>query len=277
MKKQIALILISILAVMPAGAKTINNKTCTQFDAQTNFCRQNCIRYSCRNMNECPDDLKSCYADGNCKLPFFVPENNCNTPCFPNIQQKPQCPVIPDLPDTPVLPDEQEKPVIPEVNPDTPVIPDEPVIPETPEIPDEPIVPEKPENDTNTSTPSDNIIETLLSLINNERVKNGIAALTYDESLELCAYVRAKEIKTSFSHTRPNGTSCFTVLDEYNYKYSTAGENIAYGQETAEEVFNDWMNSQGHRENILSPSFTHIGMSRYVNGSVYWAQMFASK
>ncbi|MBP3579954.1 MAG: hypothetical protein J6K12_01770 [Clostridia bacterium] len=120
-------------------------------------------------------------------------------------------------------------------------------------------------------------IAVLFELVNNQRLKSGIAALTYDEDLEKCASVRSKEIQSLFSHTRPNGTRCFTVLDEYGYKYSTAGENIAYGQDSANEVFEAWMNSQGHRENILNPSYTRIGMAKYGTSTLYWAQMFASK
>jgi len=85
------------------------------------------------------------------------------------------------------------------------------------------------------------------------------------------AQVRAKEIKTSFSHTRPDGRSCFTALDEAGASYMGAGENIAIGQRTPEQVVNDWMNSEGHRKNILNSNFKYIGVG--VDGTA-WTQLF---
>lgn len=268
MKKQIALIIISMLAVMPAGAKSINNTQRTCIRPETDFkCTYNDFGFShltCTNgfgmCNSCADSFffgGLGWKDYNCF-------DDCFNPCIP-----PQ--MKPEAPDTPIIPDEPEVP-------DTPIVPDEPEVPDTPIVPDIPIVPEEPDNgETEENTPGDAEIAKLFALVNNERVRNGIAALTYDEALEMCANVRSVEIKSLFSHTRPNGQRCFTVLDEYGYDYSTAGENIAYGQESAVEVFEAWMNSEGHRENILSPSFTRIGMSCYESGTLYWAQMFASK
>jgi len=255
MKKQIALIIISMLAVMPAGAQNNNTDTqCTNPDFGSFKCSRVQHDFCC---NEYFYDYGT-----NCESFYGCPDFWQNPAFGTDI---PQCPDIPDVP---------EKPVIPET-PDTPDIPQTPIIPEVPEVPETPDV---PDNDvTENETPDNKEIAKLLTLVNNERVKNGIMPLTYDETLELCAYVRSVEIKSLFSHTRPNGTRCFTVLDEYGYDYSTAGENIAYGQDSAEEVFEAWMNSEGHRENILSPSFTRIGMSCHDSGTLYWAQMFASK
>jgi uncharacterized protein YkwD len=90
------------------------------------------------------------------------------------------------------------------------------------------------------------------------------------------AQLRANEIVQQFSHTRPNGQSCFTALQQFNVSYSTAGENIAYGQPDAQTVVNGWMNSPGHRANILNGSFkqTGIGVYRDAKGTYYWTQMF---
>ena len=89
------------------------------------------------------------------------------------------------------------------------------------------------------------------------------------------AQVRAEEIVTSFSHTRPNGSSFSTALKEQNVSYRGAGENIAWGQRSPEEVVNAWMNSAGHRANILNERFTTIGVGHYQKGSThYWAQLF---
>ena len=88
--------------------------------------------------------------------------------------------------------------------------------------------------------------------------------------------IRSKELVKLFSHTRPNGTSCFTVLEGISYR--CMGENIAAGQRTPKEVVTDWMNSPGHRANILSPDFTKIGVGLvYNSNSVYgyfWTQIF---
>ena len=87
---------------------------------------------------------------------------------------------------------------------------------------------------------------------------------------------RAKEIETSFSHTRPNGSSFSTVLTENGITFRGSGENIAWGQRTPEEVMNGWMNSEGHRANILNPKFKKIGVGFYQNaeGRNYWTQLF---
>ena len=109
----------------------------------------------------------------------------------------------------------------------------------------------------------------VLRLVNIEREKAGLAPLEYVFSLQEAADLRASEIKQSFSHTRPDGNSCFTVLDGFNYY--AAGENIAKGYRTPEAVVEGWMNSNGHRANILSPDFNGIviGFEDY-----HWVQLF---
>lgn len=146
-------------------------------------------------------------------------------------------------------------------------------------------------NDTNenaapsVSTPSNNEVaepatyeEQVVALVNAERAKEGLPALKVDETLQAAALARAKETVQLFSHTRPNGTSCFTILKEYGISYRYAGENIAYGQRSPEEVVSAWMNSAGHRANIMSENFTTIGIGYYqtANGTKYWSQLFLS-
>lgn len=139
-----------------------------------------------------------------------------------------------------------------------------------------------------TDTPEDNEANTedfvsqnalaneVIELVNAERAKHGLSAVSYDKGAECAANVRAKETETLFSHTRPNGTRCFSALDECGVSYRGAGENIAMGQSSATEVMNDWMNSEGHKENILNPSFTKLGVGVHkgADGRYYWAQMF---
>ena len=115
----------------------------------------------------------------------------------------------------------------------------------------------------------------VLALVNGERAAAGLSALTLDSKLCALADIRAKEIVQSFSHTRPNGTSCFTVFGENGVSYRYAGENLAYGQTSAKAVMNAWMNSSGHRANILGKNFGKIGISCYIaNGRKYWVQLF---
>ncbi len=82
--------------------------------------------------------------------------------------------------------------------------------------------------------------------------------------------------KNYFSHTSPTYGSPFDMMKQFGISYKTAGENIAMGQKTPSEVVTAWMNSEGHRKNILSSSFTQIGVgvAKNANGQLYWTQMF---
>lgn len=128
---------------------------------------------------------------------------------------------------------------------------------------------------TNTNTTSNSSVsayaQEVVNLVNAERAKEGLSPLSIDSKVTAAAQVRATEIKTSFSHTRPDGRSCFTALAEAGASYSGAGENIAIGQKTPSEVVTAWMNSPGHRANIMKPNFKYIGVG--INGTA-WAQMF---
>ena len=119
-------------------------------------------------------------------------------------------------------------------------------------------------------------IQQVVNLVNAERAKGGLAPLTINTKVQAAAQVRAKECEQSFSHTRPNGTSFATALKEQNVSYRSAGENIAWGQRSPREVVNAWMNSAGHRANIMNANFTTIGVGYYQNakGTNYWCQLF---
>jgi len=184
--------------------------------------------------------------------------------------------------ETPVEPEEpvNETPVEPEepVN-ETPVEPEEPVN-ETPVEPEEPIEEEQPSNDEgNSNVDSISAIEKeVVRLVNIERQKNGLSALEIDTELSNIARLKSQDMaeKGYFSHTSPTYGSPFDMMKQFGIRYSYAGENIAKGQSSAESVVNAWMNSEGHRANILSPNFTKIGVGYYKgnNGSPYWTQMF---
>lgn len=116
----------------------------------------------------------------------------------------------------------------------------------------------------------------VIDLVNDERSKAGLSAVTEATDVSAAAAIRAQEITSNFSHTRPDGTYYNTVLDQSGISYWGSGENIAYGQRTPAEVMNGWMNSQGHRANILNASYTKIGVAYYQNsnGVTYWVQLF---
>lgn len=110
-------------------------------------------------------------------------------------------------------------------------------------------------------------------LVNQERAKAGLSPLKFDDALSKVAQAKAADMAQNhyFDHTSPTYGSPFDMMKQYGITFRTAGENIAMGQRSPEEVMNQWMNSDGHRKNILNPSFTKIGVG-YVNG--YWVQEF---
>ena len=118
----------------------------------------------------------------------------------------------------------------------------------------------------------------VVRLVNEERAKNGLKPLTYDWELSRVARIKSQDMKDNkyFSHTSPTYGSPFQMMKSFGIKYRSAGENIARGQATPQAVVNAWMNSSGHRANILNSSFTHIGVGYAENGR-YWTQMFIGK
>ena len=117
--------------------------------------------------------------------------------------------------------------------------------------------------------------EQVVALVNEERAKVNLPALTMSEDVNHAAQIRAVETTKAFSHTRPDGSPFSTVLKENGISYRGAGENIAWGQKTPEAVVNAWMNSDGHRANILNKNFTTICVGYYMNGTTpYWVQLF---
>lgn len=115
----------------------------------------------------------------------------------------------------------------------------------------------------------------LLKMVNKERLNKGFAPLGILGSLQTVSDLRAVELSKDFSHTRPDGSDCFSLLQ--GLSYNSAGENIATGYPSAQEVMEGWMNSPGHKANILNSRFTHIGIGYYGiadMGSYYWSQVF---
>lgn len=120
--------------------------------------------------------------------------------------------------------------------------------------------------------------EEVVRLVNVERSKAGLPALKSDWELARVAEHKSQDMrdKKYFSHTSPTYGSPFTMMKNYGIQYRSAGENIAQGQRTPEQVVNAWMNSSGHRANILNKNYTHIGVG-YVEEGHYWTQMFIQK
>lgn len=118
----------------------------------------------------------------------------------------------------------------------------------------------------------------VVTLVNEERAKNGLGALKIDTALSKMARVKSNDMATHkyFDHTSPTYGSPFDMMKQFGITYQYAGENIAMGQQTPQEVMNAWMNSEGHRANILNKNFTHIGVG-YVENGHYWTQEFIGK
>lgn len=118
----------------------------------------------------------------------------------------------------------------------------------------------------------------VIRLVNIERSKKGLQALKADWEISRVARYKSQDMinKKYFSHTSPTYGSPFKMLETFGIRFSSAGENIAYGQQTPAAVMKSWMNSSGHRANILSPSYTHIGvgLAKSSSGVCYWTQMF---
>lgn len=120
-----------------------------------------------------------------------------------------------------------------------------------------------------------NYRQEVLNLVNAERAKYGLQPLVMgDAKLTAAAQRRAEEIATVNSHVRPNGTKWYTVLSEYGVTDAAAGENAAWGSVSPEEVVNAWMNSEGHRANILDPEARAMGVGYYYNSSSTWGHQW---
>ena len=115
-------------------------------------------------------------------------------------------------------------------------------------------------------------------MVNNERSKAGLKPLTLNWQLSRVARYKSQDMidKNYFDHTSPTYGSPFTMMTNFGIKYMSAGENIAYGQQTATAVMTAWMNSAGHRANILSANYSQIGVGLALksDGTCYWTQQF---
>ena len=170
-----------------------------------------------------------------------------------------------NLPEQPEAPEENvpEQPGTPEGN-----VPNRPQVPELPE--------EAPEITPEVQGQAYAYGLRITELVNEHRAAAGLAPVKYSAKISKAAQVRAVEIEKSFSHTRPDGRYFSTVFAEHGISYRYSGENIAWGQKSPEEVVTAWMNSAGHRANILNAKFTELGVGYRQNarGVNYFTQLF---
>jgi uncharacterized YkwD family protein len=115
----------------------------------------------------------------------------------------------------------------------------------------------------------------IVELTNEERRKHGLDPLEVDLELSEVARIKSRDMAVNnyFSHTSPTYGSPFDMMNEFGVFFFTAGENLAKGQDSAEIVVKDWMQSEGHRKNILDGNFKYIGIG-YVDEGNHWTQMF---
>lgn len=185
------------------------------------------------------------------------PEEGCPGSVCPN----PGEPSEPETPSEPEQPSEPELPIEPE-------LPSEPETPAEPELPSEP---EQPEVSDGVHAYERQVVE----LVNVQRARNGLQLLSLDAGLCRFARVKSQDMHDNryFDHTSPTYGSPFDMMRQFGITYASAGENIAMGYSTPEAVVNAWMNSSGHRANILSAKYTTLGVG-FVSDGGYWTQWF---
>jgi len=129
-----------------------------------------------------------------------------------------------------------------------------------------------PQRDTGADALESRVVE----LVNNERARIGLSPLAVNWELARVARYKSEDMNRNnyLNHQSPTYGSPFDMLRNFGIRFSAAAENIARGQRTAESVMNSWMNSSGHRANILNGNFTQIGVGYASNGTPYWTQMF---
>ena len=225
-------------------------------EAQAAMLPVNTSKISCDTMEELKDKLLQ--MNGCENIWELISKWNCG-----NLPEQPEAPEenVPEQPGTPEedLPETEQ----PDVNvPNLPEVPEQPE--ETPEV--------TPEVQDQAYAYGLRITE----LVNEHRAAAGLAPVTYSAKISKAAQVRAVEIEQSFSHTRPDGRYFSTVFAEHGITYRYSGENIAWGQKSPEEVVTAWMNSAGHRANILNAKFTELGVGYRQNsrGVNYFTQLF---
>ena len=219
------------------------------------------------------------------------PSGDTEKPSTPSVDETPSVPdtpnvdEIPSTPDTPNVDETPSTPDTPSVD-ETPSVPDTPSVDEKPSVPDTPVVDETPSVDNGTSTSTNfmaQVEQSIFNKVNEERAKAGVPALTYNTTMEKYARIKSQDMGDNnyFSHEDLSGNLITTQMKKDGVTYRAWGENIAYvGGMTdpnaiADKIMTNWMNSSGHRANILSTNFSSIGVGVYKSGNrVYATQEF---
>ncbi|MCG3088810.1 CAP domain-containing protein [Sporosarcina cyprini] len=269
MKKSMAVILLGSALLMSnnhyAEASYYNNEKAPTNEDIKVYVYEGNNAYSFSNQKEAQEFLN------NYKIQWenYFSSFQGNKPVFnkPVQQQKPGKPVEQQKPTVPSKPVEQAKPV---EKPDT-------TVPNNPNQNTDSTVTNKPETPP-TATSASAIEKAVLDLTNAERQKAGLKPLAMDDKLMKSARAKSADMasKKYFDHNSPTYGSPFDQMKSFGISYRSAAENIAMGQRSAEEVVKAWMESPGHRQNILTPGFTHIGIGYDANGN-YWTQQFIQK
>ena len=253
-----AITMLTASSMLPVNAlsKTCYNKVMT---TKSVYIYVNGVKYKLPLTPSCPNVPSK---------PESTPNNPSTTP-----QQKPE-----STPSTPSTTPQQK----PESTPSTPSTTPQQKPESTPSTPST-TPQQKPEStpEQKPSTDFSSYQQQVLDLVNAERTKRGISALTLDSNLSSVATKKSQDMvnKNYFDHTSPTYGSPFDMMKQFGISYRTAGENIAKGQKTPQEVVTAWMNSEGHRKNILNPNFTNlgVGIAKDSKGTTYWTQMFIGK
>ena len=224
--------------------------------------------------------------DNNTVVPPTGDTETPNVPNNPSIDETPGDTVVPptgdtETPSTPDTPTGDETPSVPE---QTPSVPEE-----IPSTPDTPVVDETPDNSTedNSTNVDTNFMaaveQAIYNKVNEERTKAGVPALTYNNTMQKYARIKSQDMGDNnyFSHEDLNGNLITTQMKNDGVSYNAWGENIAYiggnvsADALAEQFMTNWMNSSGHRANILSTNFSSIGVGVYkIGNKVYATQEF---
>lgn len=274
------IVLISTVIFIPLGIENVQQNRTLESTGESAFLEESeySLSDSSTEQSEAGESSSEALSSTEQEVPFSseetgpAPQTGPSVPNRGRSEQQPGPSAAAPAPQT-------ENPAPPASRPE----PSQPAVqaPSSSQAPVKPVVP-APESSRPTSSKPEtgsgntSYIEQVVKLVNQERAKEGLGALAVSQPAEAAALVRAKEIESSFSHTRPNGSSFSTALSEQGARYRSSGENIAWGQKSPEQVMEGWMNSPGHRANILNSKFTAIGVGYYRSaaGVNYWTQLF---
>lgn len=260
-------------AARPVYVSRINSETAGQWKETLHRLNVRCdllfellSRFECDKLPEKPGENKP-------EQPEVPGESRPEQPGTP--EEKPE--EKPEQPGTPEEKPGEGKPEKPEEKPEQPGTPEEKPGESKPEKPEE--KPEKPGESKPEEQDKAYVYGLRITeLVNQHRAEAGLAPVEYSAELSKPAQTRVFEIEESFSHTRPDGRYFSSALKDYGISYRYAGENIAWGHKSPEEVVEAWMNSPSHRANILNKSFTKLGVGYQQNarGVNYFTQLFTN-